>query len=82
MVYSDRSFGRNEDSSSQFRNMMFMTVKYYNAILIGYTSIKSRGVFRSVLGEKKFALADACDTAIIIPHGQRHILGNPLKSRS
>lgn len=41
--------------------------------------MKSRIVIRSVLGEKAFRLTDECDTAIILQHNLRKILGRTLK---
>lgn len=59
--------------------MIFLTDKYNNVHLIGYTSVKSLMVVISVLGEETFALAGACDAAIILQHELKSILNKTVK---
>lgn len=73
------TFSEIYDSSSHTGYMIFLVDKYDNINLIYYWSIKYRRAVRSVLGSKTFALADGCDTVIIIQHDLKHILGISMK---
>lgn len=73
-VYSFGSFSGNEDGSFQVGYKIFLTDKHNNANLIYYASIKSRLVVKSVLGVETFALADACNAAILIQYDLQIIL--------
>lgn len=59
--------------------MISITDKYNNTNGIDYTSIKSRRLIRSALAEESFALADACDAAILIQKYLKIILKRTLK---
>lgn len=79
VVYSDGSFATNKDGSFQVGYLVFMADKDNKANLIDYVSNKSRRVVRSVLGAETFGLANACDSAIVIQHNLKQILGKTLK---
>lgn len=66
VVYSDRSFATNKYGTSEVGYLIFMADKENNANLIDYASNKSRTDVRSVLRAETFAIADACDSAIVI----------------
>lgn len=78
-VFSDGTFSEYEDESSKAGYIIFLTDKNNNANPIDYVRIKSRRVVRSVLGAETFALADACDNAILIQHDLQGSLNKKVK---
>lgn len=60
---------------------MFLNEKYNNDSLIEYARLQSREVVISVLGAEIFALAGACNPAILIKYDVKKILKKSVKIR-
>ena len=79
LIFSGGSFSGNDDSSSQIGYIIFICDEEGNTAPIDFSSTKSRRVVRSVLGAETFALANSCDTAIVLQHDLKQILKRTLK---
>lgn len=66
VVFTDASFAKNQDLSSQLRYIIVLAYDHGNSNLIYYRSFKSQRVALSALAAKLFALSRAFDMASTI----------------
>ena len=66
LVFTDASFAKNKDFSSQIGFVITLADRNGNANLIHWSSIKCKRVTRSVLGAELYAMAHGFDAAVAL----------------
>lgn len=75
MVYSDSSFNNREEGKSQLRFLILLATKNKKCTIIHYSSKKSQGVTRSSMAAETLAFVNAFDSASVIKHNLKRMLG-------
>lgn len=73
-IYTDGSFGDNDDQTTQLGYLILLCDKYNKCNIIQFTSHKSYRVVRSVLGSETIAFADGLDNGLALSHDLNSIL--------
>lgn len=79
LVFSDVSFSRNNDESSQVRYIIQVSGRKYNENKIDFSSKNCRRDVRSFLVAETFVTANTCDAAVVIQHHLTMILKKKIK---
>lgn len=67
-VYTDASFGTNDDLTSQLGYVVLLCDADNNCLLLDFSSKKCKRVVRSILGGDVYAFTEGFDCAYMIKH--------------